>query len=655
MSWSGQYWQTAGPAYPPPYYPYHHGPPGPAPSNFHQQWQWYSNYPFPNPYQHSSSYHHPSSQPASRHDSGNSQYNAAVLPPVIPDPRFTAQSQTQAAYLPHVSYTPVAPAPHLTPNSNSHPTTPATPYGFHFHDPAFYTPHTQPQLLCPNPFFNPQGVGTSHGNTWLPSLGSHGTPNGYLHRRPSAGSLPRTPHHNNVPFPDARNQNFPAFPAPQIHRQPSSHPHTPASSRPPSTDFRRGSSQTFYYQLSPDLANDLSKFPFLDWIVWRAPAHARKWVGQTAQGHIALNDPAVYPTVRELRINSTRADDPLKHAIRRWGYITVAAARNQPYVTVGDVLNEIYSFFRTPLTQREASTMTPEWHDLVNESCAQRTASQSADDVFPLHDPFEPSLPITPPQPAQMQEVSLVLSRAALDKRHYSSLAALVLLVLEYASMFKYEYALIWKSPHSFVKSLYLGSRYLALAAEIAHYSLIHAFLLHAPVNLETCRAWFLFLIASCTVLMAILDSVLFLRVYALYEQDRRAYALALLLFLPYVPTAVLIWRNAFLPHSFSNTCDLTMAPLETIVIGSTFVIGHLALWIASYSKRNIAQGQSVVVKLVVYEGACVFVLLSAIVAGMVPYSFISQTGNPFVLFVWPIAGISTMVNSQHAEVEAAY
>ncbi|KAJ3507096.1 hypothetical protein NLJ89_g6495 [Agrocybe chaxingu] len=239
-----------------------------------------------------------------------------------------------------------------------------------------------------------------------------------------------------------------------------------------------------------------------------------------------------------------------------------------------------------------------------------------------------------------MKEVSLVLSRAALDKRHYSSLAALVLLVLDHAATFRHEYALIWKSPRSFVKGLYLGSRYLALAAEIAHYSLIHAFLLHAPVKLETCRAWFLFLIASCTVLMAILDSVLFLRVYALYERDRRAYVLALLLFLPYVPTAVLIWRNVFLPYSFSNT--------------STFVIGHLALWIASYSKRNIAQGQSVVVKLVVYEGACVFVLLSAIVAGMVPYSFVSQTGNPFVLFVWDLNGVLP-VNSQHAEVEAGY
>ncbi|KAJ3507095.1 hypothetical protein NLJ89_g6496 [Agrocybe chaxingu] len=218
------------------------------------------------------------------------------------------------------------------------------------------------------------------------------TPKDYLHRRPSAGSLPRTPQHSSVPFPETRNTNFAAFPIPQTHRQPPSHPHTPTSSRPPSTDSRRGFYQTLQYQLSPDLANDLSKFPFLDWIVWRAPAHARKWVGQTRQGHITLNDPAVYPTVRELRINSTMAENPLRHAIQRWGYITVAAARNQPYVTVGDVLNEIYSYFRTPLTQREAATMTPEWHDLVNGVCAQRTASQSADDVFPLHDPFVPGL-----------------------------------------------------------------------------------------------------------------------------------------------------------------------------------------------------------------------------------------------------------------------
>jgi len=43
----------------------------------------------------------------------------------------------------------------------------------------------------------------------------------------------------------------------------------------------------------------------------------------------------------------------------------------------------------------------------------------------------------------------------------------------------------------------------------------------------------------------------------------------------------------------------------------TSVILAHAALWLVTFAQRRVAGGQAIVVKLVVHEGAWIFVLLS--------------------------------------------
>ncbi|KAF8816825.1 hypothetical protein BYT27DRAFT_7181294 [Phlegmacium glaucopus] len=230
----------------------------------------------------------------------------------------------------------------------------------------------------------------------------------------------------------------------------------------------------------------------------------------------------------------------------------------------------------------------------------------------------------------------------AVEIRDFSSFAALVFLMLEYLSNCHSEYKYIWRAQPTPVKYIYLISRYSGLIGQIVHYSLIHVFLIDAPVKPERCRVWFLFLFAICSILVASLDAVLLLRVYALYRQNVKVYILALPLILQFVVGSVMMERVTQ-SHVFNSYCDKETSPTEIGLFGGTVLLAHAALGLATFAKRNIAGGRAAVVKLVVREGAWIILIFFAIVATSATYAVVFDSANPFAIFVWPTAVISVI------------
>ncbi|KAF8167112.1 hypothetical protein B0H34DRAFT_680297 [Crassisporium funariophilum] len=231
----------------------------------------------------------------------------------------------------------------------------------------------------------------------------------------------------------------------------------------------------------------------------------------------------------------------------------------------------------------------------------------------------------------------IALGQQAFDVRNYSSLGALVFLFLDHLSSCKSEYSHIWKAPSSSGKHMYLFARYFALATQIVNYTLIQTVLVHAPVKIGQCQAWYIFLFVSSLVLMAVFDGILLLRVYALYSKSIKVSLLALPVALPFAICFCYIGRNIYLEDTpFTPTCDLPKTPLEAAILVPTVVIAHMMLWVATFAKRNVAQGHATVVSLVVHEGGWTLVILCAMVAGITPYPYVVQSTNPFVMYVWP-------------------
>jgi len=229
----------------------------------------------------------------------------------------------------------------------------------------------------------------------------------------------------------------------------------------------------------------------------------------------------------------------------------------------------------------------------------------------------------------------------AFEVRNYSSFAALVFLMLECFSNCHSEYIYIWKARPTAVKYIYFISRYTGLIGQIVNYILIHVLLI-APVKPERCRVWYLFLLGTCAIALASLDAILLLRVYALYRQNMKVHILALPLILQFVVASVMSER-ATRHCTFNSYCDKPTSPIDISLIGGSVVLAHAALWVATFAKRNVAEGRAAVVQLVVREGAWVVLILIGVIAISSTYVVVSELVNPFTIFVWPTALISVI------------
>ncbi|KAF8816826.1 hypothetical protein BYT27DRAFT_7181295 [Phlegmacium glaucopus] len=231
----------------------------------------------------------------------------------------------------------------------------------------------------------------------------------------------------------------------------------------------------------------------------------------------------------------------------------------------------------------------------------------------------------------------------AINARNYSSLAALVFTLADYIMTIRSEYVHIWmwRAPLWSPRGLYFLTRYLAIITQIVHYSLVQKYLNRGPVQPHQCRTWFIFLATSAIILVAAFDTVLLLRVYALYNKSARIYMLVVPLILQYGGASLLVGRRAFPLDSFTSCCDLYDTPRVWVgILGGLTVAAHVPLWVATFWRRSEASDLAVA-RLVVHEGSLSFGFITIHTAVTLSYSVVTRSGNPFAIFVWPIVAVS--------------
>ncbi|KAF8816820.1 hypothetical protein BYT27DRAFT_7181287 [Phlegmacium glaucopus] len=236
----------------------------------------------------------------------------------------------------------------------------------------------------------------------------------------------------------------------------------------------------------------------------------------------------------------------------------------------------------------------------------------------------------------------VVSNWSAVNARNYSSLAALVFTLADYIMTVKSEYVHIWmwRAPFWSPKLLYFLTRYIAVITQIVNYTLVQTYLNRGPVQPHQCRTWFIFLASSTALLVSAFDSVLLLRVYALYRKNSKIYMLVAPLVLQHVMASLLVGRNAFRHDSFNSRCDIIDAPIDVGILGGLTVAAHVPLWFATIWKRREAS-HAEAGRLVVHEGSWSFGLLTIYIAGMLSYCVVTRSGNPFAIFVWPMVAVS--------------
>ncbi|KAF8957508.1 hypothetical protein BDZ97DRAFT_103729 [Flammula alnicola] len=104
--------------------------------------------------------------------------------------------------------------------------------------------------------------------------------------------------------------------------------------------------------------------------------------------------------------------------------------------------------------------------------------------------------------------------------RKCATLAGLVVILWDVLVSCRKEYYFIFRSPKTRVKWLYLFSRYYGLASQIAALIVVLGPLSNVPVKPRTCEGWFYFQMANNMSLLGVVEIILVLRVYALYQKN---------------------------------------------------------------------------------------------------------------------------------------
>ncbi|KAF9037492.1 hypothetical protein BJ165DRAFT_559610 [Panaeolus papilionaceus] len=242
-----------------------------------------------------------------------------------------------------------------------------------------------------------------------------------------------------------------------------------------------------------------------------------------------------------------------------------------------------------------------------------------------------------------------IVSSLDFQIRHILSLIPLCLLILEYIGTCRFEFTYIWSRPLSISKVLFVISRYYEILGKAVHYCLIHLILGRSPtgISFRRCVLWYTLMFSQTVIMVLILDILLFLRVYALHRKRCCVLFLLIPIAAPYVlgtHKVWSLWTNQ--GEAFDGICNVflhTSSSLTALLIGISFIVSHILLWVGIYMKRNVGQGQVPVVKLVVREGSWIFIVLFAIVAALMPSSIAVNTDNPFVTFICPTTIISIL------------
>ncbi|KAF8954914.1 hypothetical protein BDZ97DRAFT_364066 [Flammula alnicola] len=145
---------------------------------------------------------------------------------------------------------------------------------------------------------------------------------------------------------------------------------------------------------------------------------------------------------------------------------------------------------------------------------------------------------------------------------------------------------------------------------------------------------WFLLLTTNASVLLTAGDSLIMLRVYILYNCSwKMAVFLISLLVMQGMLIAIYTSRPLHL-LPFGETCNILKIPREAAHIMAGVVVTQAISLLLTTTKRKVAFGESVVVHLVVRDGAWVFVLIVSLWVTIIPYFLFTQVAKPHIMLV---------------------
>ncbi|TFK72078.1 hypothetical protein BDN72DRAFT_378331 [Pluteus cervinus] len=209
--------------------------------------------------------------------------------------------------------------------------------------------------------------------------------------------------------------------------------------------------------------------------------------------------------------------------------------------------------------------------------------------------------------------------------RNCFAVAAVALLIYECIITHQDERRYIWKGPPNIYKFIYLFSRYFILVTQIVGLGFM-TIVLSRPVQPAVCYSWYRFEAIRLQLILACVEVILALRVYALHDRSPRIGILLLCILCISNTVEMVCAIRSVDKTSFDDTCIFLSSSREAIIqYPAALLFTHTSIFVLTIYKRNIIPRDRwhdvPVLRIITRDGLVAFGIISVISSVVVPYS----------------------------------
>jgi len=207
---------------------------------------------------------------------------------------------------------------------------------------------------------------------------------------------------------------------------------------------------------------------------------------------------------------------------------------------------------------------------------------------------------------------------------------------------------------------LYIFSKYFAIITQIANFLATCHFHSKYPITDDTiCRKWFLIRVLAAHFMLMSIESILMVRVYALYLHSRRIGLLLVVIFLCEASIMAGVVRTLYESLQFSHACLITDAPRSVTYFGSGGMLTQVIIMVLTFFQHTSAVRdrwrRAPIMSVMIRDGVIAFVVVSTILVVTVIYRVfrreVASTVFSGFISIASSAGCRLIINVQTATV----
>lgn len=241
-------------------------------------------------------------------------------------------------------------------------------------------------------------------------------------------------------------------------------------------------------------------------------------------------------------------------------------------------------------------------------------------------------------------------------KLDLSAVASLAFLVWDILITLDQEVEAIWTKPNRFyAKWLFLFVRYFAVSMQIALLFVGTRLSVSFNYTYSDCVKWYIFQEVGTQVLIATVESVLIVRVHALYDRSRIVTVILVLLFVAENVVMIITLVGVAPEIGFDSICTVVHSPPRLLLFAVAFVSFETVLFILTLFKFIVALrngwGRTPVLFLLVRDGTWAFILIFVTLCVNAGFylgegnSAMSSIAFPWLLSIEAFAGARLVLN----------